>query len=359
MNFDRLDFAALRAIGLKQPLLQQLASLGPAPPGAALERVTEVQREHYLLHDGHGEWPARIHPTLWQALAAQGDALVVGDWVLVVPDAQGGTRWVVQRVPPSNRLVRRDTRGARAPLVANIDLALLVMGLDSDYNLGRLERYLTWTRLVEVSALVVLTKADLASDVQARLDACRARLPREVEVLAVNGLAAVTRELLAPWLTAGDTAVLLGSSGAGKSTLTNTLAGQLVQDTGLVRRGDERGQHTTTARTLYRLPGGACLIDTPGLRTLQLDAGEDAVAATFDDIVRLAPQCRFRDCRHGEEPGCRVRDAVAPERLKNYQKLLREARRDQLTVLDRRVQLATWKARSRAAKARMREKAGA
>jgi ribosome biogenesis GTPase len=355
-DFQTMDLAALRGIGLAQAQLQQLTEVA-APPGAALERVTEVQREHYLLHDGHGEWPARIHPTLWQALAARDSALVVGDWVLVLPDAAGGTRWIVQRVPPRNQLVRRDTRGAPAPIVANVDLALLVMGLDADFNLGRLERYLSWVRLADVSALVVLTKADLAADVQARLAACRERLPREVEVVAVNALAEVTRETLRPWLAAGQTAVLLGSSGAGKSTLTNTLAARLLQDTGPVRRGDERGQHTTTARTLYRLPGGACLIDTPGLRTLQLGAAADAVAATFDDIVQLAPLCRFRDCRHGAEPGCRVREEVTPERLQNYHKLLREARRDQLTVLDRRVQLATWKARSRAARQRVREKA--
>jgi ribosome biogenesis GTPase len=352
------DIAALRGIGLAQPQLQQLAALD-APPRAALERITEVQRAHYLLHDGHGEWPARVHPTLWQTLAAGGQTLVVGDWVLVVPDAAGGERWIVARVPPRNLLERRDTRGAPAALVANVDLALLVMGLDGDFNLGRLERYLSWVRLADVGALVVLTKADLAADVDARLGECRARLPRTVQVLAVNALAAVTRALLAPWLAAGQTAVLLGSSGAGKSTLTNTLAGQLLQDTGPVRRGDERGRHTTTARTLYRLPGGACLIDTPGLRTLQLGAAAHAVAGTFDDIVRLAPQCRFRDCRHGAEPGCRVREAVAPERLANYHKLLREARRDGMTVHERHAHLALWKARSRAARARALHKTGA
>ena len=143
------------------------------------------------------------------------------------------------------------------------------------------------------------------------------------------------RRALRGYLGRGQTLVLLGSSGAGKSTLTNTLLGAAVQDTGAVRVNDGRGKHTTTARSLHRLPGGACVIDTPGLRTLRPDADEATLAAVYDDIETLAAQCRFRDCRHAQEPGCAVREGIGADRLRNYHKLLRETRRDTLTALDR------------------------
>jgi len=156
----------------------------------------------------------------------------------------------------------------------------------------------------------------------------------------------------------GQTLVLLGSSGAGKSTLTNTLLGAPVQNTGAVRANDGRGKHTTTSRSLHRLPGGACVIDTPGLRTLRPDADETSLAAAYDDIAALAARCRFRDCRHADEPGCAVREGVGADRLRNYHKLLRETRRDTLTALDKQRQVAMWKERGRAAKVRMKAKRG-
>ena len=152
--------------------------------------------------------------------------------------------------------------------------------------------------------------------------------------------------------------VLLGSSGAGKSTLTNALIGRAVQDTGAVRADDSRGRHTTTTRSLHRLPGGACVIDTPGLRGLAPDIDEAGLAASFEDIRSLASQCRFRDCTHADEPDCAVRAGVAPDRLANYQKLLRDIRRDTLTPLQKREMVSLWKARGKAAAARMKMKRG-
>jgi ribosome biogenesis GTPase len=153
-------------------------------------------------------------------------------------------------------------------------------------------------------------------------------------------------------------AVLLGSSGAGKSTLTNLLIGHDTQATGVARRGDGRGRHTTTARSLHRTPEGACIIDTPGLRTLRLDADEGRLDAVFADIAELAMQCRFRDCGHQQEPGCAVRDQVAGDRLANWRKLQSEARRDTLSALQRKAQTALWKARSREARMRLQGKRG-
>ena len=355
---DSHDFEALRGIGLTQPLAQNLLALGE--PGGVPMRVVEQQRDRVHLHDGHAQHVARVLPVLTHALEAADDTLAVGDWVLARRNLHHEW-WVHARVPPLTRLSRRDRTGQRQTLVHNADTAMLVMGLDSDFNLRRLERYLTLARLAEVGALVVLTKADTCADTESRdamLASVQAQLPPGVDAVAVNGLDAGSRDVLAPWLAAGQTLVLLGSSGAGKSTLTNTLAASAVADTGEVRESDGRGMHTTTARTLHRCPGGACIIDTPGLRKLRLDADESQIASAFEDIARLALQCRFRDCRHLDEPGCAVREQVPAERLRNWHKLLREARRDTQSALERRAQASQWKARGRDARVRAQAKRG-
>jgi ribosome biogenesis GTPase / thiamine phosphate phosphatase len=206
--------------------------------------------------------------------------------------------------------------------------------------------------------VVVLTKADLCEHTAERAQQVQALLPAHAAVLAVNALAPGAIESLAPWLTRGQTLVLLGSSGAGKSTLTNTLCGQTVAHTGANRGGDNRGRHTTTTRSLHPLPQGACIIDTPGLRTLRLDGDEQQLGQVFDDIAQLASACRFRDCRHEGEPGCAVRDRVSAARLKNYNKLLRELHRDSITALERKAQVQVWKARGRNARVRALAKRG-
>lgn len=356
--FDTIDFQALRTIGLTQALVAQMFQLH-TEPGDRLMRITEVQRDRLRLHDGHAEHVAQVWPTLRIALQMQGEPLVVGDWVAARHDETSATCWAVARVPPVNRIVRRDSSGQRQALVGNVDTALLVMGAGQDFNLRRLDRYLALVRLAGVQPLVVLSKADLCVDPRARVEATRRHVGAQAEVLAVNGLTAEAAETLSPWLSEGQTLVLLGSSGAGKSTLTNTLTGLDAQATGGVRLGDERGRHTTTTRSLHRCPSGACIIDTPGLRGLQLDADEAQLDAVFDDISRLAPLCRFRDCRHEDEPGCAVRPAVPAGRLLSYHKLQREAQRHEgLSYLDRQKLMAEWKTRSRGAKAVGRAKRG-
>jgi len=153
----------------------------------------------------------------------------------------------------------------------------------------------------------------------------------------------------------GQTLILLGSSGAGKSTLTNTLTGK-AQATGGVRQNDSRGRHTITARSLHLCQGGACIIDTPGLRWLSPDLGQDALNAAFEDIDALAALCQFRDCRHAAEPGCAVRGAIDADRVLNYRKLLREAHRASQTPLDRVAQRAKWKVLVKEAGVRNRDK---
>lgn len=348
MELDAWD--RLRPIGFSQAVAQALAALGS--DGEAV-RVTEVHRDSVRVSDGAAEHSARMLP----ALRRIAPVLAVGDWVLVERDVHGAP-WVSARIPPLNELARRDEHGGRQPLVCNVDTALLVMGLDGDFNLRRLERYLALVTPPGLWPVVVLTKADQCADVGARCDEVTARVGRNVDVLAVNALDASATEALAPYLGPGQTLVLLGSSGAGKSTLTNTLLGAPAQATGAVRDDDSRGRHTTTARSLHRLPGGACVIDTPGLRGLAPDVDAAALTASFDDIAALAKDCRFRDCSHRDEPGCAVRAGVDADRLSNYQKMLRDARRETMTALQRREMVSLWKARTRSAAAWMKMKRG-
>lgn len=336
----------------------------PSPAPTHLMRVVEVQREHLLLHDGQYSWRARALPRVLQGLQADADALAVGDWVLARPDAHGDL-WVHQCLPAANQVTRRQHDGrdkvVRTVIVANVDTALLTMGLDADFNLRRLERYATLVRLAGVQAVVVLTKADQCSspgEAERRVAEAATRLGPAVPVLAVAGHQAAAAQALAPWLGEGQTLVLLGASGAGKSTLTNTLCAQAVQATGGTRTGDGRGRHTTTVRSLHRTPSGACIIDTPGLRTWRLDTDEAALDGVFSDVGALAAQCRFRNCRHQGEPGCAVQAALAPERLRNFHKLKREAARDTMGLLERQRQMAEWRARGRAGKARAAAKRG-
>lgn len=362
MTFDFFD--RLRPIGLasahRQALLHAFDTLPDAQRDSRPARVTEVHRETAVLDDGDAPTTARLHPHVAHLLRSGDDALAVGDWVLIWRDAHGGD-WIVARAAPLTRIVRRNADGLRHVVVSNVDTALLVMGLDGDYNPRRLERFVALVRADPgIVPVAVLTKRDWAGEAVALDEAehLAHRLGGAVPVHAVNALDPSAAVELAPYLGPGRTAVLLGSSGAGKSTLTNTLIGRDVMDTGAVRAADSRGKHTTTHRALHRLPGGGCVIDTPGVRTLRPDLDAEALASSFEDIATLAAQCRFRDCRHQHEPGCAVRAAVDADRLANWHKLGRELRRDSLTLLERQQQLAEWKARSRGAKERMRMKRG-
>ena len=356
------DFHRLHRVGLTATLgarAVDIASGSDVP--LELWRITAIHRETLQIHDGEAERAARVWPRLARAIVGTGRALAVGDWVLIHHDLSGA-RWVRHVVPPVSHIARRDGDGSRHAVVSNVDHALLVMGLDDDFNLRRLERYLALAQASGVEPMVVLTKDDIAAAEPgtraARLDELEARISTAVEVIVVDATDPRSAQRFAHVTGSGRTLVLLGSSGAGKSTLTNTLMGASVQDTGAVRAHDSRGMHTTTARSLHLLPGGACVIDTPGLRTLRPDIDEATLAASFGDIGRLAAQCRFRDCGHGDEPGCAVREGVDADRLRNFQKLLRETQRDTMTWVERRQQLSAWKSRGKATRERMRLKRG-
>lgn len=297
------------------------------PEGFRPARVLARHRGLWIVQDGRGARPT-VLTGHFQHHAAPGALPATGDWVLLGADPQDAR---IHGLLPRSGLLRRREPGPtpRAQvLAAHVDTALLVVGLDGDFNLRRLERALTQVDAEGVRAVVVLTKGDLCADRSARL--------REVRALGAAGALALSAregwglEALAPFLVSGDTLALLGSSGAGKSTLLNALLGEARQRTAEVRPGDDRGRHTTTHRELFPLPGGALVIDTPGLREWQLWEAEGGLDQAFPDLEAAAAGCRFRDCTHQSEPGCAVLAAVAEgglaeARLRSRQKLAREA----------------------------------
>lgn len=326
-----IPFAGL---GRRDDLDAELATLGV--PRAVPARVLTAHGERWLVADPRLPARPRLVPARGRLRELDDGPPVTGDWVAL--DDGGAIAAVLER---RGSVVRR---GAGAPtsaqtLAANVELALVVEPLPQP-NARRAERFAALAAAGGVDAVLVLTKRDLDPDD----GACAPRLARRLglaDALAVgalegDGLAAL-HALLAP----GATAVLLGPSGAGKSTLVNALLGAERQATGAVRASDGRGRHTTVARELLLLPGGALLIDTPGLREVGLwDGAGDA----FADVEALAARCRFPDCAHDGEPGCAVRDAVEPERLAAWRKLARE----QAWVDDRRAAARERERRGRA-----------
>jgi ribosome biogenesis GTPase / thiamine phosphate phosphatase len=298
--------------------------------GLVLARVSISQRDQYQLITEAGEVSAEPSGALWYRAPSAAAMPVVGDWVAARVVAADYA--IVEAVLPRRTCFSRRAAGRREdeqPVAANIDLVFLVCGLDGDFNLRRLERYLTLAAESGAAPVVVLNKADLCNDVAGRMT--------DVQSVAGGAPVAVVRAredagALFPFLRPGYTAALLGSSGVGKSTIVNRLVGEEWLRTGEVRDSDSRGRHTTTHRELVALPGGGALIDTPGMRELQLWAGSDSVDRAFHEIASAAAGCRFRDCSHTGEPGCAVAEALesgslARDRWESYRKLLAEARR--------------------------------
>lgn len=314
---------ALRDIGWKpQPLPDSL------PEGARVVRVVAQHRAGYEVHDGVEQFPAQPAARFLRAGVSSAQRPAVGDFVVITSQQPVQIEHIL---PRRTELVRAAAgeRHQRQMLATNIDTALIVMGLDGDFNIARAERYLMLIADSGAAAVIVLTKTDLVEDPEPQLQALRQRVPDHVPVMAVNATAVEDLAPLAAMLLPGDSAVLVGSSGAGKSTVTNTLLGTQLHQTGAVRVRDSRGRHTTRHREMVRLPGGACLIDSPGMRELKLTGDEQLPPDQFADIVALAARCRFQDCAHLREPDCAVQEALAsgalaPARWANYLKLRNE-----------------------------------
>jgi ribosome biogenesis GTPase len=317
-----------------------------AAAGRRPARVVAVHKETAIVREagdpaGGHDRPATVSGRFRFDALAPSDYPAVGDWVALEPDGDGrgpDDPAVIGAVLPRRSAFRRSaadsTRRTAGNLVdeqvlaANVDVAFLVAGLDHDFNLRRLERYLAVAWSSGVDPVVVLNKADVAQDLEGRLVAVAAIAPG-VPVVTLSALTGDHVADLVEHLRPGQTSVVLGSSGVGKSTLVNALIGEQRQATAAVRDADSRGRHTTTHRELFTLPGGALLVDTPGIRALEIVGADEGVDAAFDEIGTLAAACRFNDCRHGTEPGCAVRLAIvdgslSAERLESHRKLERE-----------------------------------
>jgi ribosome biogenesis GTPase len=320
---------ALTDLGWSEFFAQRFAPHGE--DGLLPARVVAQEKLLYLAHDGENELAAELSGRFRHEVEQHGGFPAVGDWVAVKPHAEGEA--IIHALIPRRTAISRKVPGGKTAeqvIAANIDTVFLVSGLDQEFNPRRVERYVAAALRSGATPVVILNKTDLCPD----LDAAVAQLGPIAGGIAVRPLSASSGsglDALEPFLKPGETVVFLGSSGVGKSTIINRLLGAERQQTGAVSQAVGKGRHVTTRRELIPIPGGGLLMDTPGLRELQLWADEHDLAATFDDIDALARECRFRNCRHEEEPGCAVRAAIengdlTPERLRNYEKMQRELR---------------------------------
>ena len=294
-------------------------------------RVLNVHRGRIdVLHEGGQE-------AIELSARAVAMEITVGDWVLIDREV----RQVTRRLDRLGLFQRRaaGTAGAIQLIAANVDTLFIVTSANRDFNVARLERYLAIAKDAGAFPVVVITKADTVDSIDEFVAAANGLAPGLL-VEALDARSASEVDVLKSWCGEGQTVALLGSSGVGKSTLTNTLTGEHLE-TREVREDDQRGRHTTTSRSMHRLPLGGWLIDTPGMRELQLVDVGHALDDVFSEIADLAENCRFSDCTHASEPGCAVQAAIDEgvldaERLRRYRKLLSEDRRNSESIAERR-----------------------
>lgn len=339
-------------------MTEHTTPLNPAPPAITLKSLGWTpffQRQLADLDADHLR-PARVTAVHRSGLQVLGEGIetdvapfidpaggeganaTIGDWLLVDPV----TRVAVHMLDRVSLFKRRAPGSARATqlIAANVDTVFIVTSCNQDFNVARLERYLTLARQAEVTPVIVLTKPDLASDPDAYVDQARA-LDRNLCVEVLNAKLESGVQRLLPWCGPGQTVVFVGSSGVGKSTLVKTLTGRTQIETQDIREDDAKGRHTTTSRDLYQLGSGAWLLDTPGMRELQLADVKDGIDAVFADLADLAEGCRFKDCAHEAEPGCAIKQAVArgeidAPRVERWKKLVAEDALNALSLVERR-----------------------
>jgi Predicted GTPases len=285
----------LERLGWHHFFAQQVSvdELARTPP----VRVTSVERSGLNVEgDGlHAAVPPRTDAT-------------VGDWLLYDAARPGASRLLERK-----SLFRRRAAGTGRDvqlIAANVDTVFVVTSCNRDFNVARLERYVALAFEADVEPVIVATKADLAED-PGQFAQAATEVSASVPVVVLDALGPEPRDKLAPWCKPGRTVAFLGSSGVGKSTLVNALSGRTTAATGGIREDDDRGRHTTTGRHLYVLPEGYAVLDTPGMRELQLTDAAEGISEVFADLADLAARCRFSDCRHEDEPGCAVQAAIA------------------------------------------------
>lgn len=292
-------------------------------------RVIEQHRSGVVLATGEA--------VLTVPLLATTPELVVGDWLLLDSEQR-----VVRRLERKTCFARKAAGSElkKQIISANVDIAFIVSSMNDDFNLNRIERFLTLVNEAGAEPVVILSKSDQVQSPAQFVEQVHAIDPY-LAVEMVNCLDAESVARLMPWIRRGTTVAVLGSSGVGKSTLINTLLGEQRQSTGEIREDDAKGRHTTTSRSLIAMKNGGLLLDTPGMREIQLADAREGIAATFADIEALASRCRFADCQHQAEPGCAVLAAIDAgeldqRRLDNYMKLLREESRNTASLAEQR-----------------------
>lgn len=319
--------AGLARLGWNERLVQQFERF--RAEGLEPGRVLSEERGRYLVGTADGEVWTTVAGRLRHDAASAEELPAVGDWVAIAGGTDGMP--VVQAVLPRHSRFARPARGdipGAEVVAANVDLVLVVMSLDHDFNVPRLERYMALAWASGAQPVILLNKADVCPDVGERLLEAHEAAPG-VPVLVMSAREGAGIESLRPMLEPGHTVCLVGSSGVGKSTIVNALLGWERQATADVRADDQRGRHTTTRRELVAMPSGALLIDSPGMRSVGMWDSEDGIGAAFSDIDALAAGCRFSDCGHDVEPGCAVQAAIAggtltARRLESRRKLERE-----------------------------------
>jgi len=294
-------------------------------------RISAEHKQRYQVMTAERELSARVAGRFLHQAAGQEDFPAVGDWVAVTGHDNDGEA-VIHAVLPRRSAFTRNEAGLRTQaqvLAANVDTAFLVSGLDHDFNLRRIERYLAAAYDSSATPVVLLNKSDVCEEIEDRRTQVEA-IAMGVSIHAVSAETGDGFEVFEQYLTPGQTVVLLGSSGVGKSSIVNRLIGEERLKTHEVREWDSRGRHTTTFRQLLALPSGALVIDTPGIRELKPWVEAEDVSATFDDVEQLIAKCRFNDCGHNGEPGCAVGAALEsgeldPKRWRSYVSLQKQA----------------------------------